>query len=115
MFKGYNPLNGNGINTKNTDPVKKNAKPEGTMTSGGAYGSPQEDKKVGGVTFESEGFNSIFEKDIPKPGVRAPKRNYSRSHASGLSTEKKAQNLQTRLDNGTISQEKYDSIKKRMQ
>lgn len=39
MFKGYNPLSGNGINTPNTDPVKKNAKTEGTMTTGGPYGN----------------------------------------------------------------------------
>lgn len=39
MFKGYNPLGGNGINTDNTDPVKKNATSEGTMTTGGPYGN----------------------------------------------------------------------------
>ena len=52
MFKGYKPFNGNGVNTENTDPIKKNAKPEGVMTTGGQFGnvkdrnlSPQYEKQ----------------------------------------------------------------------
>ena len=52
MFKGYKPFNGNGVNTQNTDPIKKNAKTEGVMPTGGQFGnvkdrnlSPQYEKQ----------------------------------------------------------------------
>jgi hypothetical protein len=65
------------------------------------------------VTFTEEGFNKLFEKDIPKPSVRAKKRDYSRAHASGLSSEKRAENLKKRLEAGQISEEKFNSMMNR--
>lgn len=74
----------------------------------------KKEKKINDVTFTEEGFNTLFEKDIPKPGVRAPKRNYARAHASGMSAEKRAENLQKRYEAGRISEEKFKSMMKRM-
>ena len=39
MYKGYKPFKGNGVNTEDTDPIKKNAKPEGVMTTNGMFGN----------------------------------------------------------------------------
>ena len=71
--------------------------------------------KVADVEFEAEAFDTLFEKDIPTPGKRAPKRDYPRAHASGMSAEKRAENLQKRKEAGLISEEKYKSMMKRMQ
>ena len=75
----------------------------------------KKEKKINDVTFTEEGFNTLFEKDIPKPGKRAKKRNYPRAHASGMSAEQRAKNLQKRKEAGLISEEKYKSMMKRMQ
>ena len=58
--------------------------------------------KVADVEFDFEKtFNRLFEKDIPKPGKRAPKRNYPKSHYSGISPEQRAKNIQARVDAGS--------------
>ena len=74
----------------------------------------EDEETIGNVTFTGEGKSSIFEKDIPKPGVRAKERDYPRSHASGISAEKRAENLQKRYEAGRISEEKFKSMMKRM-
>lgn len=89
------------------------------MNGGPGDGDDDDDKKkeetvkVGDVEFETGTFNELFEKDIPKPGVRAKKRNYSKAHASGLSSEKRAENLKKRYEAGQISEEKFKSMMNR--
>jgi len=80
MYKGYKPFKGNGVNTENTDPIKKNAQPE-----------PKVNTSAHMYTGERGGrLSPAYEKDRKK-----------RLLASNLELAK------TRFDSGQLNESQY--------